>query len=91
MTKTEEQYADTLVKLMEANVAMELDPTLALVLTEVVVPHFQQQTVEQAMQVIGEGGEPVSTMLAIPSALSVMMFQLGVLYGRYEASELLGE
>jgi hypothetical protein len=89
MPKTEEEYADILVQLMEVNSNMELATPLHVVLAEIVIPKFQEQTVQQAMQIIAEGGEPISTMMAIPIASSVMMFQLGVLYGRNEAANLL--
>jgi hypothetical protein len=86
--KSQQEYADELAELLEVNKNFELSDDFLSVVIEI-SQMFTEHGVYEAFNQIQDGADPTATLITIPTFAPVMMFKLGILYGRREAAELL--
>jgi hypothetical protein len=93
--KTQEEYAQILNELMAANTSMRAccDETLSTVLVNIAIPELQRLVLATMPGMLTDIGvtDPIARLQATVNALPMLMFELGVLYGRREAAEAMNE
>lgn len=90
--KTADEYAEILSDLMEVNDASSiLDPEMMRALAAI-ISQFHESALMQAVELAESGEVPMhDAMMAIPYDAPMHTFALGVLYGRRQIAEFLGE